>query len=271
MKPSLQPVRRRMASALNQSEFRVYYQAIADVSSGRIAGVEALCRWPQRNKTVAMPETFIAQAETSGFIVELGDWVLRTAAVQVRQWQERFGGPARLAVNLSGRQFLHFNLLDQVLVALQDAAFDPRALDVEITETTAMQNAEESIAVMHSLKAAGIGLSLDDFGTGYSSLSYLKRFPIDTLKIDKSFVRDILADESDRAIVTAIIAMAQALRLNVIAEGVETSAQWHYVRRSGARYAQGYYVGHPMPAPEFERYLEHQSENSGVLAVDDAS
>ena len=260
-----------MASALSHSEFRVFYQAIADVSDGRIAGVEALCRWPQRNQSIAMPETFIAQAETSGFIVELGDWVLRTAAQQVRAWQQRFGSPARLAVNLSGRQFLHFNLLEQILGTLHAVGFDPRALDVEITETTAMQNAEESIGIMHSLKAAGIGLSLDDFGTGYSSLSYLKRFPIDTLKIDKSFVRDIPQDESDRAIVTAIIAMAQALKVKVIAEGVETAAQWHFLRRSGTRFAQGYYFGHPMPADEFEAFLQRQTEAGANLAVDDAS
>ena len=242
----------RLANALSYGEFKIYYQPVVNVSDGEIVGVEALCRWPQRDQTFTTPETFIPQAETSGFIIQLGDWVLRTSAEQVRRWQQLFKRRLRLAVNLSGRQFLHFNLIKSVEEALRAANFDPSDLDFEITETIAMHNAEESVGVMRQLKSLGIGLSLDDFGTGYSSLSYLKRFPIDVLKIDKSFVRDIPEDANDLAIVSAIIAMAHALGLKVIAEGVETDAQWHFLRDCGTQLAQGYYFARPLPASEIE-------------------
>jgi EAL domain-containing protein (putative c-di-GMP-specific phosphodiesterase class I) len=251
----LVPLHQRLANALSYGEFQLFYQPVVNVGDGGIVGVEALCRWRQRDQSFALPETFIAQAETSGFIIQLGEWVLRTGAEQVRNWQKEFGIALRLAVNLSGRQFLHFNLVKQVEEALRVTGFDPRHLDFEITETIAMHNAEESVGVMRQLKSMGVGLSLDDFGTGYSSLSYLKRFPIDVLKIDKSFVRDIPEDANDLAIVSAIIAMAHALGLRVIAEGVETDAQWHFLRDCGTQFAQGYYFGRPMPAADLEALL----------------
>jgi EAL domain-containing protein (putative c-di-GMP-specific phosphodiesterase class I) len=245
----------RLANALNYGEFQLFYQPVVTLGSAEIVGVEALCRWPQRDQTYISPETFITQAETSGFIVQLGEWVLRTGAEQVRRWQQLYGRRLRLAVNLSGRQFLHFNLFKQIETALNGAGFDPRDLEFEITETVAMHNAEESIGVMRQLKSLGIGISLDDFGTGYSSLSYLKRFPIDLLKIDKSFVRDIPEDANDLAIVSAIIAMAHALGLKVIAEGVETKAQGDFLRDCGCQFAQGFYFGRPMPAADLEQLL----------------
>lgn len=251
----LLPMHQRLANALSYGEFRVYYQPVVSVRDGTILGAEALCRWPQRDGSQALPDTFIPQAETSGFIITLGDWVLRTACEQMGRWQKMFGRPLRLAVNLSGRQFLHFNLIRSVEEALQATNFNPKDLDLEITETIAMHNAEDSIGVMRQIKSLGIGLSLDDFGTGYSSLSYLKRFPIDTLKIDKSFVRDIPEDANDLAIVSAIIAMAHALGLEVIAEGVETDAQWHFLRDCGTEFAQGYYFGRPLPSDEFEALI----------------
>ncbi len=251
----LVPMHQRLANALSYGEFQLFYQPVVNVFDGEIVGAEALCRWPQRDQTFVTPDVFIAQAETSGFIIQLGEWVLRTGTEQVRRWQQVFQRPLRLAVNLSGRQFLHFNLIKQVEEALRNSAFNPNDLDFEITETIAMHNAEESVGVMRQLKSLGIGLSLDDFGTGYSSLSYLKRFPIDVLKIDKSFVRDIPEDANDLAIVSAIIAMAHALGLKVIAEGVETDAQWHFLRDCGTQFAQGYYFGRPLPASEFEDLL----------------
>ncbi len=251
----LLPMHQRLANALNYGEFQLFYQPVVLLTTGEIVGVEALCRWPQRDQTYVTPETFIAQAETSGFIVQLGDWVLRTASEQVRTWQKLFNRRLRLAVNLSGRQFLHFNLVKQIEEALRNACLDPTDLDFEITETVAMHNAEESIGVMRQLKSLGIGISLDDFGTGYSSLSYLKRFPIDVLKIDKSFVRDIPEDANDLAIVTAIIAMSHALGLKVIAEGVETQPQGDFLRDCGCEYAQGFYFSRPVPAPELEALL----------------
>jgi EAL domain-containing protein (putative c-di-GMP-specific phosphodiesterase class I) len=265
------PMHQRLANALSYGEFRIFYQPVVNVADGEICGVEALCRWPQRDQTFAMPETFIPQAESSGFIIQLGEWVLRTAAEQVRRWQQLFGRPLRLAVNLSGRQFLHFNLMKQVEDALRTSGLSPTDLDFEITETIAMHNAEESVGVMRQLKSLGIGLSLDDFGTGYSSLSYLKRFPIDVLKIDKSFVRDIPEDANDLAIVSAIIAMSHALGLKVVAEGVETDAQWHFLRDCGTQFAQGYYFGRPLPASEFEERLAAQTpplpEVQGISSI----
>ena len=249
------PMHQRLANALTYGEFQLYYQPVVDLFDGEIVGVEALCRWPQRDRTITMPDAFIPQAESSGFIIQLGQWVLREAAQQVHRWQQAFDRRIRLAVNLSGRQFLHFNLIKQVEDALAETQFNPADLDFEITETIAMHNAEESVGVMRQLKSLGIGLSLDDFGTGYSSLSYLKRFPIDVLKIDKSFVRDIPEDANDLAIVSAIIAMAHALGLRIVAEGVETDAQRHFLRDCGTQYAQGYYFGRPVPASEVEALL----------------
>lgn len=260
----LVPMHQRLSNALSYGEFELYYQPVVQVADGRIVGVEALCRWPQRDQSFAPPEVFIQQAESCGFIIPLGEWVLRTAAEQVRRWHQLFGVTLRLAVNLSGRQFLHFNLIKQVEDALRVTGFDPTALDFEITETIAMHNAEESVGVMRQLKAMGVGLSLDDFGTGYSSLSYLKRFPIDVLKIDKSFVRDIPEDANDLAIVSAIIAMAHALGLKVIAEGVETDAQWHFLRDCGTQFAQGYYFGRPLPPSELEALLASTTPLQGI-------
>ncbi len=257
----------RLANALSYGEFELYYQPVVNLSDGEIVGVEALCRWPQRDHSITMPDQFIPHAETSGFIIQLGQWALRTGAEQVRRWQLLFQKRLRLAVNLSGRQFLHFNLMKQVEEAIAATGFNPSDLDFEITETIAMHNAEESVGVMRQLKSLGIGLSLDDFGTGYSSLSYLKRFPIDVLKIDKSFVRDIPEDGNDLAIVSAIIAMAHALGLKVIAEGVETDAQWHFLRDCGTQLAQGYYFGRPLPAPELEALLARREGAQGISAT----
>lgn len=258
----------RLANALSYGEFKVFYQPVVSIHDGEIMGVEALCRWPQRDETFIPPDTFIAQAETSGFIIQLGEWVLRTAAEQVARWQKLFKRPIRLAVNLSARQFHHYNLIHQVEDTLKTTGLPAADLEFEITETIAMTNAEESVGVMRQMKSLGIGLSLDDFGTGYSSLSYLKRFPIDVLKIDKSFVRDIPEDANDLAIVSAIIAMAHALGLKVIAEGVETAAQWHFLRDCGTELGQGYFFARPLPAHELEPFL---SRGLGVTPAPDAA
>ncbi|MEO9169652.1 MAG: EAL domain-containing protein [Candidatus Baltobacteraceae bacterium] len=249
------PMHQRLASALSYGEFRVYYQPVVDLRDGTIVGAEALCRWPQRNNTFLPPETFITQAETSGFIVQLGDWVLRTASEKIRNWQLRFGRKINIAVNLSARQFLHYNLIKSIEDAMKNAKLHADSLELEITETVAMHNAEDSIGIMRQIKGLGIDLALDDFGTGYSSLAYLKRFPIDKLKIDKAFVHDIPGDANDLAIVSAIIAMAHALGLKVQAEGVETQAQADFLRESGCELAQGYFFSRPIPEADFELLL----------------
>jgi EAL domain-containing protein (putative c-di-GMP-specific phosphodiesterase class I) len=245
----------RLSNALRYGEFRIFYQPVVDLPSGSIVGVEALCRWPQRDDSFAPPETFITQAETSGFIVQLGEWVLRTAVDQTRQWQQRFQFDLEVAVNLSGRQFLHHNLMKSIEEAIHSAHLRPSSLEFEITESVAMHNAEDSIGIMRQLKSLGTSLALDDFGTGYSSLAYLKRFPIDKLKIDKSFVRDIPDDANDLAIVSAIIVMAHALGLKVQAEGVETQPQADFLRECGCEFAQGYLFGRALPAEDFEQLL----------------
>ncbi|MGC2129720.1 MAG: EAL domain-containing protein, partial [Candidatus Aquilonibacter sp.] len=245
------PAHQRLSNALSYGEFRIFYQPVVSLASGSIVGAEALCRWPQRDATFAPPETFITQAETSGFIVQLGEWVMRTAIDQVSQWQGLHNVDLRLAVNLSARQFLHHNLTKAIEDSVRAARLRPHTLEFEITESVAMQNAEDSIGIMRQLKGLGLELALDDFGTGYSSLAYLKRFPIDKLKIDKSFVSDIPSDANDLAIVSAIIAMAHALGLSVQAEGVETQPQAEFLAECGCEYAQGYLFGRPLPADEF--------------------
>ncbi len=249
------PAHQRLANALSYGEFKIFYQPVVELPTGAIVGMEALCRWPQRDDTFSPPETFITQAETSGFIVQLGDWVLRTASLRAREWQKQFNRPLQLAVNLSGRQFLHYNLIKSIEDAIRAAQLPPASLEFEITESVAMHNAEESIGIMRQIKGLGMDLALDDFGTGYSSLAYLKRLPIDKLKIDKAFVRDIPDDGNDLAIVSAIIAMAHALGLKVQAEGVETIAQAEFLRECGCEYAQGYLFGRPLPEHEFESLL----------------
>ena len=255
----LLPFHQRLSNALSYGEFRIFYQPVVNLQSGELVGAEALLRWPQRDNTMTGPDQFIPQAETSGFIIQLGEWVLRTACKRVKDWQDQTGKPLRLAVNLSSRQFLHHNLFGMIQDALRESRLDPLDLDLEITEGVAMHNAEDSIGVMRQLKSLGCGLSLDDFGTGYSSLSYLKRFPLDLLKIDKSFVRDIPADQNDLAIVSAIAAMAHALNLSIIAEGVETQAQGDFLRDCGVSYAQGYFFGRPLPEEEFEQFIGAQA------------
>lgn len=244
---------RRFANALVNNEFVLYYQPVVDLQTGEIIGCEALCRWPHADATFTPPETFIPQAESSGFIVQLGEWVLRTAAEQVRSWQRSFGVPILLEVNLSARQFVHYNLVRSIETILESVQYRAELLEFEITETVAMTNADDSIGIMRQLKNLGIALALDDFGTGYSSLSHLKRFPIDKLKIDKSFVRDIPSDGNDLAIVSAIIAMAHALGLKVQAEGVETEAQSEFLRECECEFAQGFLFGRPLPPDEFEQ------------------
>ncbi len=243
---------RRFANALVNNEFLVFYQPVVDLQTGEIIGCEALCRWPHGDNQFTPPDVFIPQAEASGFIVQLGEWVLKTATEQVHLWQRKFNIPILLEVNLSARQFVHYNLVRSIESILRSVQFQAASLEFEITETVAMTNADDSIGIMRQLKNLGIALALDDFGTGYSSLSHLKRFPIDKLKIDKSFVRDIPNDGNDLAIVSAIIAMAHALGLKIQAEGVETDAQAEFLRECECELAQGFLFGRPLPADEFE-------------------
>ena len=203
-----------------------------------------------------LPDEFIPIAEECGLIHPIGEWVLRTACEQMRQWHDGGRRDLRLAVNLSARQFQQHNLSGMIEAVLRETGYPADMLDIEITETTAMKHAEASLAIMTRLKEMGIRICIDDFGTGYSSLSYLKRFPIDTVKIDQNFVRDLSSSAtSGGAIVSAVISMARALKLNVIAEGVETEEQLAFLRRENCEAIQGFLCSAPLPPEEFEMTL----------------
>ncbi|HKO54422.1 MAG TPA: EAL domain-containing protein, partial [Thermoanaerobaculia bacterium] len=237
--------------ALTNAELAVHYQPIFDLRSGTVTGMEALLRWRHPELGIVPPATFIPLAEATGVMVPIGGWAMREACRQAKAWHDAGLKHLSLAVNLSVQQLQSPDLLQRVADILKETGLPPRLLELEITESSAMQSPETSIRTLYDLKKLGLRISLDDFGTGHSSLAYLKRFPIDTLKIDQSFVRDITSDPDTAAIVTAIIAMAHSLRLKVIAEGVEFSDQAAFLRKYGCDQMQGYLIKPPVPAEEF--------------------
>ncbi len=241
--------------AVELDELYLAYQPIVDCNSGAIVGAEALLRWQHHRRGLIMPGEFIPLAEDTGIIVSLGEWVLRRACAQARAWRDAGLTRLRVSVNLSPRQFQQPDFASTVFRILEETGADPACLDLEITEGAIMQQPETSIETLRYLSERGIALSVDDFGTGYSSLSYLKRFPINHLKIDQSFVRDITTDPNDAALVNAIITMAKSLDIGVIAEGVETRGQLDYLHAHGCQVAQGYLFSRPVSADDFARLL----------------
>lgn len=248
-------VESKLRRALDGEEFRLYYQPQISLSTGQITAMEALVRWQQGDLELLQPAEFIPVAEDTGLIVSIGEWVLRSACRQTKAWIDSGFGPLRVAVNLSPRQFQQRNLLELIDGVLAETGLDPELLELEITESSIMQNAESAIETLSELKTRGVKISIDDFGSGYSSLSYLKRFPIDVLKIDQSFVRDTTTDPKDAAIVMAIITLAHSLNLKVIAEGVETEEQLRFLRLLRCDNMQGYLFSKPLPVDEFEQLL----------------
>lgn len=240
--------------ALECDEFVVYYQPQLDLRTGDISSVEALVRWNHPKSGLIEPSHFIPSAEFSGLIVPLGHWVLSTAAKQLRAWHDTLA-PLRLAVNLSGRQFHSRELRRNVLAAIEEARFDPSLLEIEITESVAMSDAAQTVGIVRDLKAAGIRIAVDDFGTGYSSLAYLRRFSLDVLKIDGSFVVGLGHEAFDETIVKTVIGMAHSLGLEVVAEGVETTMQLEFLRVNGCDVIQGYALAPPLSATDFESFL----------------
>jgi diguanylate cyclase (GGDEF)-like protein/PAS domain S-box-containing protein len=241
--------------AIDNHEFVLYLQPKVHIGSGRISGAEALIRWKRPGHGMVSPALFIPVLEETGLIVPVGTWVLNEACRMISKWGKSKTGPVHLSVNVSGVQFFLGGLEEEVLNAIKVHEIAPELLELELTESSLMSNAEDTITVLRNLKALGIKISIDDFGTGYSSLAYLKRFPIDKLKIDIAFVREVTSNPDDAAIVLAIINMAHSLKLQVIAEGVERDAQLAYLRRHGCDEMQGYYFSKPVPADEFEAML----------------
>ncbi len=245
----------RLRKALERQEFALHYQPQVDIGTHQIAGMEALLRWNQPAAGLIPPAQFIPVAEDTGLIVPIGEWVLLEACTQNKAWQDEGLPPMRVSVNMSGRQFRQNNLVEVIGNILEKTGLKAEYLELEITESIAMVNADETVTKLHALKAMGIRISMDDFGTGHSSLSYLKQFPIDTLKIDKSFVQDLTPNSTDSTIATAIAAMAHGLKLKVITEGVETEEQLTYLKGMHRDQVQGYYFSQPLPPDQFAALL----------------
>ncbi|ADR59847.1 MULTISPECIES: putative bifunctional diguanylate cyclase/phosphodiesterase [Pseudomonas] len=242
--------------ALEQRQFRLHYQPKFDAQACQPIGAEALLRWEHPQQGLLLPDRFIGLAEKTGLIIPIGEWVLTEACRQMRQWLDQGHHGWRMAVNLSAIQFCHAGLVDSVARALQQNGLPANCLTLEITETTAMHDADASLTVLQRLSDMGVDLSIDDFGTGYSSLMYLKRLPANELKIDRGFVRDLEQDSDDAAIVSAIVALGQALGLRIVAEGVETDKQQDFLTRLGCDSLQGYLLGQPVPAEQFMDKLQ---------------
>jgi EAL domain-containing protein (putative c-di-GMP-specific phosphodiesterase class I) len=237
----------------------VHFQPQFDLTDGRIVGAEALLRWNLPEFGMIPPVKFIPLAEETGLIVPIGRLVLMRACMAAKKWKESGFSNFRVAVNLSPRQFNQSELVIDIINILKDTGLPPENLELEITESMVMANPEGATAILRELRAVGVHLAIDDFGTGYSSLGYLKSFPVHTLKIDSSFIKDIPADPDDVAITQAIIAMGHSLRLEVVAEGVESAEQLDFLRNNGCDFMQGFLVGMPMPAEEFNVLLSERT------------
>jgi diguanylate cyclase (GGDEF)-like protein len=245
-----------LSHALERGEFLLHYQPKVDVASGLITGVEALLRWKHPVRGLVPPMDFIPLAEETGLIVPIGEWVLATACAQNKAWQDQGLTNLAIAVNLSARQFADSMLLPKLWQIIQSSGLAPSSLELEITESVVMSHGECAVAVLDKLQSIGVRIAIDDFGTGYSSLAYLKRFPIDTIKVDRSFIRDIPGDSGDMKITRAIIAMAHGLKLKVVAEGVETAEQLKFLRAQRCDAVQGYFLYRPLPEDEVAEVLK---------------
>ncbi len=253
--------------AIERNEFLLHYQPKLDLCTGAIAGVEALVRWQHPDWGMVSPAQFIPLAEETGLIVQIGEWVLKTACDQNKLWRDQGIPPLRVAVNLSARQFAQKTLLGDVARIIAQSGLTPECLELEITESLVMTNPEHATETLRKLKAMGISLSIDDFGTGYSSLAYLKRFPIDCVKVDRSFIKDIPNDVDDMAITKGVIALGHSLRLKVVAEGVETAEQQDFLRANGCDEIQGYLFSKPLPAEEVTVLLKNHVHKSRLAVV----
>lgn len=245
--------------AIERQELQLHYQPIVNLDTGAIAGVEALLRWQHPTSGLLLPDEFISIAEESGLIVPIGHWVLREACGQAKAWQESGLSGIRLAVNISAVELRSKEFVAGVGAILADTGFDPNCLELELTETFLMQDSKSTSLVLAAVKALGVQLALDDFGTGYSSLSYMRRFPIDTLKVDRSFVRDLTTDAGDASVVSAVINMGRSLHMRVVAEGVEAADQLLFLKQHGCSEAQGHHFSRPLKAADFADWMRRNT------------
>ena len=250
----------KLRRSLEHDEFVLYYQPKIDLASQRMIGTEALIRWRHPELGILPPGEFIPLAEEIGMIESIGNWVIKTACKQIAEWQEQYNVTLPVAVNISARQFRNPGFVPYIDTVLQEFQLEPSCLEIEITESAIMEQTRQTSLAMKQLKERNIRVSIDDFGTGYSSLNYLRRFMIDTLKIDRSFVQEITEGTDEAAITCAIIALGKSLNMNVVAEGVETGEQAKFLFKNGCNEAQGYHFSKPIPAEEITHYMQHQQE-----------
>jgi EAL domain-containing protein (putative c-di-GMP-specific phosphodiesterase class I) len=243
-----QSIENGLRLAIERGEFVLHYQPKVNLATGAICGVEALIRWRHPVRGLLYPAQFISVAEEFGLIVPIGRWVLREGCRQAKAWQNSGLPPMQIAINVSAVELRAKNFIEGVRAVLKETGLEPRYLELELTETFLMQDAQSTAVVLESLKDMGVQLALDDFGTGYSSLSYMRRFPIDTLKIDQSFVRNLATDADDASIVSAVINMGSSLHMQVVAEGIETNEQLAMLRDQNCPEGQGYFFSHPVAA-----------------------
>jgi EAL domain-containing protein (putative c-di-GMP-specific phosphodiesterase class I) len=260
-----QSIEESLRRALERQEFALHYQPKINLKTGDITGAEALLRWTHPVRGPVSPAEFIPVAEDCGLILPIGNWVLREACRQARAWVDAGLPLATMAVNISAMEFRDEHFLDGVFTILKETALDPRALELELTESVLMKRAESTESILKILRATGVQVAVDDFGTGYSSLSYLRKFPIDALKIDQSFVRQITTAPGETTIVTAVISMGRSLKLRVVAEGVETRQEFAFLQAHQCDEAQGYFFSKPVPPQQFARLLKTGIPSAAVF------
>jgi diguanylate cyclase (GGDEF)-like protein len=255
-----------LREAVDRDQLEVHYQPLFDLQHGKLTGFEALLRWRHPERGWVPPDLFVPLAERTGLIVGIGEWVLDTACAQAALWRASAGGDLRIAVNLSPVQFARQDVVGLVAAALQRTGLPPALLELEITEGTILQHTETNLTTLRRLRDMGVRIAMDDFGTGYSSFGYLRSFPFDTLKIDRSFVRDLTSQSDAAAIVRAALSLARSLGMDAVAEGIETASQLDLLEAEGCREAQGFYLGRPAPAQEASRLVERLRDGVDLRA-----